>query len=231
MSNPKSILVVAAHPDDELLGCGGTVARHISEGSIVNTLILAEGSTSRESDEDTVASDKSVKRLRVAATNASLVLNSEEPILLGLPDNKLDSLPLLEIVKKVEEIVKKTSAEVIYTHSRADLNIDHRIAHDATITATRPAVNTCTQSVLAFETLSSTEWGSKPQVGQFTPTRYVDISGFLEIKIEALRSYDTELRQFPHPRSIEAVRALAKLRGSTSGFHAAEAFEVLFERL
>jgi LmbE family N-acetylglucosaminyl deacetylase len=219
------VLVVAAHPDDELLGCGGTIAWHATRGDLVDVLIMATGATSR----DDPAALAYVEALQASARRAAGILGAREPRFLGLPDNRLDSLDLLDVVKRLENVLAETRPEVVYTHFDGDLNVDHEITARAVLTAARPFPSAVTRAIYAFETLSSTEWRPSGAIAGFRPARFVDIGPFLERKIEALACYAGEMRDFPHPRSPEAVRALATLRGAAAGLAAAEAFMVLRE--
>jgi len=217
------ILVVAAHPDDEVLGCGGTMARHIANGDTVQTIFLADGVNSRgENPEE-------LQQRMEAANAAARVIGTLPPVFLQLPDNRLDSLDLLDIVQKVEEYVFHISPEIVYTHSATDLNIDHRITHQAVLTACRPQPGFSVHAIYGFEVLSSTHWASNEMVASFKPVRFVDIGPFLERKLEALACYEKEMRTYPHARSMEAVRALATHRGTTVGLEAAEAFSAIRE--
>ncbi|OFX08809.1 MAG: GlcNAc-PI de-N-acetylase [Alphaproteobacteria bacterium RIFOXYD12_FULL_60_8] len=222
-----TVLAVVAHPDDEVLGCGGTLARHAAEGADVYILILAEGATSRDVDRNAQKRAKELDVLRTAAKSAAKAIGAHPPNLAGLPDNRMDSLCLLDVIKCVEDTMAKVAPDVIYTHHGGDLNIDHRMTHEAVLTAARPLPGSCVKAIYAFETLSSTEWSGK----DFRPTRFVDISEHMAAKNAALACYTSEMRPFPHPRSLEAVEALARLRGASSGVTAAEAFEVVRERI
>jgi N-acetylglucosamine malate deacetylase 1 len=225
-SKMKTILVIAAHPDDEILGCGAAMARHASDGDQVHVLIVAEGSTSRRGDDPADA----VARLREAACKAASVVGARKPRFLGLPDNRLDSLPLLDIVQSIEAVVNEVRPDIVYTHHKGDLNVDHRCVHLAVMTACRPLPDSPVLAIYAFEVLSSTEWGIE-RGDAFTPNRFVNIVGQLDTKLAALRCYEAEMREFPHPRSLEAVQALAAFRGATAGMMAAEAFIVSRERI
>jgi len=222
----STVLVVAAHPDDEILGCGGAIARHAGRGDRVHIAIVAEGETSRDNG-DAAA----VSRLRDAAAAAARTLGAEAPVHLGLPDNRLDSIALLDVVKEIENVIGQVSPSIVYTHHGGDLNIDHRVVHQAVVTACRPLPGSTIEAVRCFETVSSTEWASDSIGAAFRPTQYVNIDAFLAIKLEALQHYEMEMRPFPHARSLEAIEALARLRGSQAGFAAAEAFSCLFERI
>ena len=215
-----NVLAVAAHPDDEILGLGGVLARHVQDGDIVRVVIVGEGSTSR-SDVD----PGDLSALLESSVAAAKILGYEAPIHLGLPDNRLDSFDLLELVKKIEGIVIDIKPDVIYTHHRGDLNLDHRIVYDAVRIAARPLPGGGVKAMYTFETVSSTEWGAVT----FEPNRYVDIGSFLDKKMNALDAYYEEMRPFPHPRSKQAIEALARMRGASVGLSAAEAFQTVFE--
>jgi LmbE family N-acetylglucosaminyl deacetylase len=226
MPERESVLVVAAHPDDEVLGCGGTVARLANEGHEVRIAILAEGMTSRTSQREQT-DRKQLDHLHSNAQQAADKVGAKELVLSKLPDNRLDTVPLLEVVKLVEELFEKFSPTVIYTHHPGDLNVDHGVVHRAVLTATRPFPGQRVREIYSFEVASSTEWAFQRLEPLFRPNVFVDISSTLETKVAALACYDTETRKFPHPRSPEAVRAIAMRWGSVAGFPAAEAFELV----
>ncbi len=226
MRAPESVLVVAAHPDDEVLGCGGTMARLANEGHEVRIAILAEGMTSRYQQREQ-ANQKQLSHLHSNAQQAADKVRAKELVLCKLPDNRLDTVPLLEVVKVVEDLIEKFSPVVIYTHHPGDLNVDHGVVHRAVLTATRPIPGQRVPEIYAFEVPSSTEWAFQSLEPSFRPSVFVDISATLETKVSALACYDTETRKFPHPRSPEAVRAIAMRWGSVAGFQAAEAFELI----
>lgn len=216
----KTVLVVAAHSDDEALGCGGTIARHIAYGDTVHILFLADGVTSRVADADSSARN-------IAAIEAAKVLGASPPRFLDFPDNRLDTIALLDIVQAVEKEIDEVTPEIIYTHHGGDLNIDHVITNRAVMTACRPLPDQPVMSIYGFEVLSSTEWGSPDQNIPFYPVHFVSIEQYLEKKLTALNCYAEEMRAFPHARSREAVESLACLRGSHVGLKRAEAFTVL----
>jgi N-acetylglucosamine malate deacetylase 1 len=221
---PERVLVVAAHPDDEVLGVGGTLARHAAEGDEVLVLILGEGATAR-SDQRKGAD---VIALMDAARSAAAIIGAAPPHFSGFPDNRMDERPLIEIVKRVEQTLDELRPTIVYTQHAGDLNIDHRIACRAVLTACRPLPGVTVKAIYAFETVSSTEWGDGAGP-PFVPTRFVDIGRFLDLKLRALDAYASEMREFPHPRSREGIVALARLRGASAGMIAAEAFMVLRE--
>jgi LmbE family N-acetylglucosaminyl deacetylase len=212
-----TVLVVAAHPDDEVLGVGGTIARHVDQGEQVHILILGEGATSRD------GSQGDVQKLREAACEAASVLGAESPHFAALPDNRLDTIALLDLVQAIEASVQSITPTTVYTHARCDLNVDHELVSRAVATACRPLPESNVQAIYAFETPSSTEWGQSP----FSPSRFVNISEQFARKREALGHYSSEMRAFPHARSLEAVEALARWRGTTAGVPLAEAFETV----
>ena len=217
----SKILIVAAHPDDEVIGVGGTVAKHAKAGDEVSVLLLGDGITSRGGDKTGIT-----KRAN-QAKKAAKILGVKKVFLETLPDNKFDSVPLLEIVKKVEKIIYKIKPSVVYTHFGDDLNIDHRLTYKAVITACRPQPKFFVKKILAFETLSSTEWQAKKKKNLFSPTYYNDIGGFLDKKIKAMEVYKDEIKPYPHPRSVEGLKILANYRGLETGYKNAEAFEVI----
>jgi LmbE family N-acetylglucosaminyl deacetylase len=221
-----SVLVIAAHPDDEILGCGGTMTRLAREGHEVRIAILAEGMSSRYTQREH-ADERQLQHLHAGAQRAADKVGAKELVLCKLPDNRLDTVPLLDVVKLVEELVTRFRPEVIYTHHPGDLNIDHGVVHRAVLTATRPVAGRCVREIYAFEVPSSTEWAFQRLEPSFRPNVFVDITDTLETKIEALAFYDTETRKFPHPRSAEALRAIAARWGSVAGLPAVEAFELI----
>ncbi len=220
------VLVFAAHPDDEVLGCGGSIARHIIEGNEVAVEILAEGITSRGDTLPNAEGLESLEQLRLAAERANRVLGVKSLRLHGLPDNRLDTVPLLDVVKRVESAVAEFEPAIVYTHHGGDLNVDHEVVNRAVLTACRPSPQTPVRTVLGFEVPSSTEW--RPGFAtRFAPTWFVDISRTLDMKLAALEAYASEMRAWPHARSLESVRSLALWRGATVGVEAAESFDLL----
>lgn len=214
-----NVLVVAAHPDDEVLGCGGTIAKLARAGETVDVLILGEGGTSRGTSQQ-----GAVAALREAAQSAGRVLGVRRIIHLGFPDNKLDTVPLLSVIQEIEAVVRALEPDVVFTQAGGDLNIDHSILFRASLTALRPLPDTCVRRVYAYEVASSTEWAFGQFAPRFTPNTWVDIADTLDVKIAAMRCYESEVRPFPHPRSPEALEAQAKHHGASVGLNAAEAF-------
>jgi LmbE family N-acetylglucosaminyl deacetylase len=221
-----SVLVVAAHPDDEILGCGGTMTRLAREGQEVRIAILAEGLSSRYARRED-ADPQQLRQLHARAQQAAEKVGAKELVLCKMPDNRLDTVPLLEVVKTVEDLVARFSPEIIYTHHPGDLNVDHGVVYRAVLTATRPESGQSVRDIYAFEIPSSTEWAFQSIRPVFRPNVFVEISETIETKIAAMSCYDTEIRKFPHPRSAEALRAIGARWGSVAGLQAAEAFELI----
>lgn len=218
------ILVIAAHPDDEVLGCGATIALHTKEGHEVHVVILAEGLTGRGSVRDVEKYSKEFSKLAQAAHKANQILGVNSLNLLNLPDNRLDSLDRLEITKIIEDYLDRIKPDIIYTHHAGDVNIDHRRVHEAVVTACRPIPHHSVKTLLFFEVASSTEWQIPSSAPFFAPNWFTDITDTLSLKLQALQAYHSEMRPWPHSRSLEALQHLAKWRGATVGVEAAEAF-------
>jgi len=224
---PSTVLVVAAHPDDEVLGCGGTIARHADAGDQVHVLIAAEGATSRQQYRDREQVSDELSALVRAAQRAGSILGAASVELLGLPDNRLDSLDRLELIKLIEVYINRYKPQIVYVHHAGDLNIDHRRLHEAVVTACRPIPGHCVTMLFTYEVPSSTDWQTPGSGPAFQPNWFIDISRQLERKMIALSEYSTEMRKWPHTRSLETLNYLAKLRGSQVGHEAAEAFHLL----
>jgi LmbE family N-acetylglucosaminyl deacetylase len=214
----RRVLVVAAHPDDDILGAGGYIARLAAAGARVEVLLLSDGVTSRE------IQPQDVLQRQASARSALTALGVHEPHLHHFPDNAMDSIPLLDIAKVVTASVESIEPDTLITHSLADLNIDHRITAEASLIAARPQPGSPVRRLLQFEVPSATGW--RPSARTFDPRFFVDVSAFVEAKMSALRCYDQEMRPWPHARSYESVDALLRWRGASVGVEAAEAFEV-----
>ncbi|WP_417547464.1 PIG-L deacetylase family protein [Marinobacter segnicrescens] len=213
----RTVLVVAAHTDDEALGCGGTIAKHVERGDTVFAVFLADGVSSRPD-----AREQELSARIAAADQAHKILGLKDSFMLGFPDNRLDTVPLLGIVQKLEQVVDEVQPQVVYTHHNGDLNIDHRITHQAALTACRPIPGSPVREIYSFEVPSATEWNT-PSSNPFIPNIFVDISKHLGTKMSALAAYELEMREAPHSRSLLNLRRLAELRGSSVGLAAAEA--------
>lgn len=220
------VLVIAAHPDDEVLGCGGTMARLAREGHAVYIAILGEGITSRYAQRKQ-ADQNLIKQLHARSHKVGDLLGAKDVFLSSLPDNRFDTVPMLDVVKIIEDLVEKLKPQVVYTQHGGDLNIDHVVTYRATMTATRPMASGSVKTVYAYEVSSSTEWAFQKFSPVFHPNVFMDIGTTLETKIQAMQTYESEARPFPHPRSPEALRAIAHRWGSVAGLPAAEAFELV----
>jgi LmbE family N-acetylglucosaminyl deacetylase len=217
-----NVLVVAAHPDDEVLGPGGTILRHVKAGDDVTVLIACTGTNLRYGSAVTAA-------LLDAAREVGELL-SVRLVLGGLPDQALDTLSLPTVVDVVEREIRTAEAELVYVHHWGDINRDHRILCEATAVATRPYAAPGVRAIRCFETPSSTEWGSSAGLAPFVPNLFVDVVDTLEAKIGAFARYRSEVRPVPHPRSLDALADRARYWGSVSGMDSAEPFVVLRDR-
>jgi len=230
------VLVIAAHPDDEVLGMGGTITKYCKNGHKVKVVIMATGILSRRSptfknstkyriNKKTEKVLKSqVKNLQKNALRAAKIMGVQQIDFVDFPDNEMDTISGLEITKKIENYIKNFKPSILYTHSKHDVNIDHRIIFNATLTATRPKTTENVKQVISFEVPSSTEWYFTET---FSPNIFVDITSELNTKKKALQAYKQEIQKFPHPRSVEALDAIARRWGTVSGFKAAEAFTLV----
>ncbi len=224
MSTEKRLLVVAAHPDDEILGCGGTVARLVDEGYEAYSLVLGEGITSRDDKRDQEKRAEDIKQLKKQISRANKIVGIKEVFTHEFPDNRFDTLPLLDIVKVIEKLKNQIRPDLIFTHFEKDLNIDHRITYQAVVTATRPLPREPVRCIYSFEILSSTEWNWPLS---FSPDVFFNIEKGINKKIEAMREYKSELRDFPHPRSLKGIKLNAEYRGMLTGLKYAEAFKLV----
>jgi len=216
------VVALAAHPDDELLGLGGTLARHADAGDEVVAVIASEGASSRYA----AGADST---LMASARAAARVLGLRDVRFLGLPDQRLDEPPILEIIRPIEGALRELAPDIVYVHHWGDLNRDHRVVHEATLVACRPVGDAYPRAVYCFETPSSSEWAAPDPQSCFAPNRFVDVTATIERKLEAMRCYETELRPAPHPRSIDALRTRAAYWGQTVGLAFAEPFVTLRE--
>jgi len=222
------ILVVAAHPDDEVLGCGGTIAKLRAAGREVRVIFLAEGITARYMPDQFQREDVKAKIARRNA-NAFRALT-----LLGVPHEqvfvsdryccRLDQAPLIDLTKEIEAHIRDFRPERIFIHAADDTNVDHGIVHRAALVAARPIGPTAPRALYAFEVLSSTEWNP---LRPFAPTVFYDIGNFIDAKVAALAAYEDEMLAAPHPRSEHKLRALAQYRGAQAGMHYAEGFALI----
>jgi len=218
----KKILIVAAHPDDEVLGCFGTVARLIQEGYEAYTLILGEGKTSRDEERQVENKKDEIAVLNNEIQNANNAVGIKKVFVESFPDNRFDSVDLLDIIKVISKVKDEVKPDIIFTHYEHDLNIDHQITFKAVITATRPMQDECVKEIYSFAILSSTEWNYSIS---FSPDTYYDVSDTLALKIKAMKEYTSELCEYPHPRSLPGIELNAKYHGMRVGKKAVEAFK------
>lgn len=215
----KKVAIIAAHPDDEVFGCGGTLLRHKTLGDDLSFLWLTNGIGARSS------AVKDVDHRNKEHSDAIKFIQPSYYKACNFPDNKLDAVPFLEIVQAIEEFLNKVCPDIIYTHFFNDLNIDHAITCKAVMTATRPGSNTFVREIFSFEVISSTEWAVGNQ--HFVPDTYIDISDNIDDKKGYINCYSGELRSYPHPRSLENILALSQIRGAQVNLKYAEGFMTL----
>jgi LmbE family N-acetylglucosaminyl deacetylase len=212
------VLVVAAHPDDEVLGSGGTLIKHVKCGDEVFCLILGEGIMSRLG-----AEKKEIDKLRSASQKAGRIIGFRKSYFADFPDNSFDTISLLKITQKVEKYFRQIKPNIVYTHHGNDLNIDHQLTFQAVLTASRPCNIDYPKEIYAFETPSSTEWQVK-NGSMFSPNVYINIEDTINKKVTAFEEYKSEIRSYPHPRSRQGLKILAQYRGLEVGLKYAEAF-------
>jgi LmbE family N-acetylglucosaminyl deacetylase len=215
------VLVIAPHPDDEVLGVGGTMARLAHEGHDVFVAIITHG------DPSMFALDF-IEQGRQEALEAHRLLGVRDTIFMeGFPAALLDTVPHSQLNESLRKLLYDVKPQLLFIPFNGDIHLDHRLVFESALVAARPNSTQQVQAIYAYETLSETNWNAPPLTPGFLPNTYFDISAFLEVKLEAMRVYQTQLKLFPHERSIEAIRALARLRGATVGFEAAEAFVLI----
>lgn len=223
----KRVLIVAAHPDDEVLGCGATIAKYQDRGVVFSVLFVGEGSSCRFDDSSDIMAFESIKARRSSAARAMKLLGVEEYIFYDLPCGRLDQIPILEINKLIEKTIREFCPDTVFTHSPTDVNNDHRIIFRSTMMATRPCSQNFVDRILSFEVPSSTEWSYSEL---FMPTYFEEVGEQdVLLKCQALACYESEVRPFPFPRSETGLRAMAMYRGMQSGVKYAEAFHMVRE--
>ena len=220
----QKILIIAAHPDDEVLGCGGTIAKYSEQGAETYCLFLGKGKASRFQRSEEIKELKEEQIiLEKEAQRASEVLGFSEIFFEDFPDQKYDTVPLLDIVRAIERIKEKVKPEIIFTHYIGDLNLDHQITLRTTLTASRPLQGERVRKIYSFEIPSSTEWGES----SFKPNVFVDIKETFDKKVEALKAYKSEVREYPHPRSPKGLEIIARRWGIAVGKELVEPFELI----
>jgi LmbE family N-acetylglucosaminyl deacetylase len=225
----KRILVVVAHPDDELLGIGASMYLLAKKHNcVIRAVILGEGITSRSDKHDALKWEEELKLHKENILNAVSYIGYESVGVYDFPDNRFDTVALLDIIKIIEKEKNDFNPDVIFTHHGGDVNIDHQKTFEAVVTATRPMDHEKVKTIITFETPSGTEWRASSDPRHFIPNFYMSVSEeALKAKIKGMESYEFERREFPHPRSPEALTILAKQRGLTVGTNYAEAFCII----
>ena len=218
----EMVLVVVAHSDDESISMAGTITRHVSRGDKVIVVSMTDGVGAR----DSAQIDDAYSR-KVSADMASKELGFQWGECYDFNDNAMDAYPLIDVVKAVEKAKNEHKPTLVYTHSCADLNVDHRVVANAVLTAFRPQPSEMCKEIRLFEVASATDYGNPAVTGSFVPNLFVDITTNWDSKERALKAYSSEMRDYPHSRSIEGIKNLAKLRGNQIGYDLAEAFEVV----
>jgi LmbE family N-acetylglucosaminyl deacetylase len=220
------ILVIVSHPDDEVLGCGGSICKFARAGQEVYIALMSGGIGARYNEIQEIPKDL-VETMSRQSHSVAQQLGARRLFQYDLPDNRFDTIPLLKIAKIIEELISTLTPGIIITHHGGDLNIDHRKVFQAVMTATRPSGSVVVRDIYSCEIPSSTDWAFQHIDQIFKPNVFIDITDTLEEKVQALKTYETEVREFPHPRSPEAVRVAGQRWGSVSGCNAAEAFELI----
>lgn len=223
----KRILVVCAHPGDEILGCGATMALHVRQGHHVRVMVMGDGWTSRVKSMEKAMSVVDLDVIEEQGRAALKILGVEQVEYLRFPDNRFDTLPLLDLVKEIERVKQQFAPDIVYTNSPFDLSVDQQKTSRAVVTAFRPQPGDNSTELLCFEVPSSTEWNALDGAGFFAPNYFLDVSEALAIKISAFQQLGSEVRPWPHPRSLEAIEYQAKSRGASVGVSAAETFMLL----
>ena len=216
----KNILVIAPHPDDEVLGCGGTIAKFANEGNYVYVLVATRGTPRFYTDEK-------IQNVRQEALQAHKLLGVTETFFLDFPAPELDTIPMADLSTAFSKVMKEKNIEVLFLPHRGDIHNDHRVVFNAGLVASRPVGSYSVKEVYAYETLSETEWAAPFGDDAFIPTCFVNIEASIEAKKEALKCFNSQLKDFPNPRSLETIEALSIFRGSTVGFKNAEAFMII----
>lgn len=216
------VLIIAPHPDDEVLGVGGTISHHIARGDEVHVLIVTQGNPE-------VFDRESVERVREESRQAHAVLSVHTTHWGDFPAPDLDTVPHYRLVAFIRQVLEEVQPAIIYLPHNGDVHLDHRYVYQATLAASRPASGLSVHRLLCYETLSETEWAPPMRSEVFAPTVFVNISAHLETKQQAMSCYRSQLRSYPHPRSLECIKALAQIRGATVGLPAAEAFMLVRE--
>jgi LmbE family N-acetylglucosaminyl deacetylase len=221
----KNILIVAPHCDDEVLGCGGVIKKYTQEGNHVFVLMITNGHLGAPE----LFKKEDTERNRKEAVKANDFLGVKEVTFLDFPAPRLDTIPSYKLSMAISQVLQERKIEIMYIPHKGDIHRDHFITHECSLVAARPINDCSVKAIYAYETLSETEWAMPSQNEAFIPTVFVDITGYLEDKIDSFAIYESQAKKYPHPRSPESMKALAMHRGATVGFHFAEAFMLIRE--
>lgn len=221
----NKVLVIAAHPDDEVLGMGGTIAKMTAEGAEVHLLIVTDGSTSQYKDNPKLL--EIIEEKKTETLNSSGILGIASINYGNLPDMKLDAIPHIQINQVIEHYVSMLQPDTVFTHFWGDVNSDHQNVYKSTLVAVRPVMGQVVRQLLCYKVPSSTEWTPNKPDTMFTPNIFVDIEQFAEQKYQAFAQYSTELREYPHPRSLKYLRETDISNGLQVGLRCAEQFMLL----
>lgn len=216
----KNILIIAPHPDDEVLGCGGIIRKLVNEGNKVYVLISSRGSTK-------LFDQCKVENVRLEALEAHKLLGISKTFFLEYPAPELDTVPIADLSRDFSKIIAENNIDVLFLPHRGDIHNDHKVVFNAGLVAARPVGNYTIKEIYCYETLSETEWAAPFGEDAFIPNYFVQIEETYALKVRALACFKSQMREFPNPRSLESIEALAKFRGATVGFHYAEAFMII----
>jgi len=221
----KRILIIASHPDDETLGCAGMISKLREQDAKFFVLFIGEGSTCRYNNPISKEALSSIEERNRSAKKAMAFLGVDDYLFNNSPCGRFDTVPIIEINKAIENVISEFEPDTIFTHSPNDANSDHKITYSSTIMSTRPGALNSVESVLTYEVLSSSEWAFNDV---FKPNYFIELNlKDIENKCEALSFYESEIKDYPFPRSPKGIKTLAMVRGMQSGFHYAEAFNLI----
>ncbi len=215
-----SILILAPHPDDEVLGCGGIIRKYRDQGKQVYVLIITRGKPG-------IYDEKKITNIRNEALAAHKVLGVSETVFLGFPAPELDLISVSELARAISKVIERFTIDTLFIPHHGDIHHDHKAVYNAGLVAGRPVNENTVKKIYVYETLSETEWAPPTGNDAFIPNFFIDIEKEFNHKIEAMKCYQSQLRAFPSSRSLKSLESLANLRGSTVGCHCAEAFMVV----
>lgn len=217
-----NVLVIATHPDDEVLGCGGAMARHTAEGDKLHVLVMTRGISDLFSTEQ-------IEETRRELKAAHQILGVMSVRFLDFPAPKLDTVPEYQLADAICDVLRSLDVDLLYIPHRGDIHVDHGSVFRAAMVAARPKNRTLVRRILAYETLSETDWAPPFADAAFLPSVFIDIGDYIKKKLDAMACYKSQLKSFPHPRSLDTIKALARYRGGSVGLSAAEGFMLIRE--